>query len=344
MNFTSDNTSGMAPEILAALTRVNDGDVPSYGADRWSGALDDAFGALFETPVRVFTVTTGTAANALALAQLTPPWGAVFCHEGAHINADECGAPEFFNPGAKLIPVAGHDGKMTPATLEAVLALFEPGSISQVQPAALSLSQASEAGTIYTPSEIAALTAIARAHGLKVHMDGARFANALVTLGATPADVTWRAGIDVLSFGATKNGAMMAEAVVFFRPELAEAFSFRRKRAGQILSKARFPAAQLLAYIEDRLWLRLAAHANQMAQRLAAGLAKAGVAPVHPVEANEVFVRLTKPRAEALRKAGVSFYDWPAPGIGPNVYRLVTSFTTTPESVDALLSLMKTQP
>lgn len=341
MYFASDNTSGIAPEILAALARANEGDVPSYGADPLTQRLNPVFSALFEREVDVLPVATGTAANALALAQITPPWGAVLCHEDAHVTADECGAPEVFNPGAKLIGVPGADGRVTVAGLRAALARFHPGAVNEVQPAAFSLSQATEAGTLYAPDDIAALAALAHAHGLKVHMDGARFANAVAALGVAPADLTWRAGVDVLAFGATKNGAMMAEAVIFFDPALAANFAFRRKRAGHVISKGRFLAAQLLACVEDGLWLRLAGHANAMAARLAEGLALAGIALVHPVEANEVFAALPSPLAAHLRARGASFYDWPMPGGGAGAYRFVTSFATAAESVDGFLALVK---
>ena len=341
MHFASDNTSGVAVEILDALARANDGSMPSYGADPLTARLNPVFSELFEHAVEVVPVATGTAANALALAQLTPPWGAVLCHEDAHVNADECGAPEVFNPGSKLIGLPGADGRVGAATLEAALGRFHPGAVHEVQPAALSLSQTTEAGTLYAPDAIAALSALAHARGLKVHMDGARFANAVAALGVPPADVTWRAGVDVLSFGATKNGAMMAEAVIFFDPALAARFDFRRKRAGHVISKARFLAAQLLAYVEDGLWLRLAGNANAMAARLAAGLTLEGITLIHPVEANEVFAALPAPLAAHLRGTGATFYDWPMPDGGAGAARFVTSFATAAEDVDAFLAAVK---
>src|SRR6185312_1799022 len=247
----------------------------------------------------VFPVATGTAANALALAALTPPWGAIYCHEAAHIQSDECGAPEFFAAGAKLLPLAGEDAKLMPATVEA--ALLERGVVHHVQPSALSISQATEAGTLYRPAEIAALGALARRHGLALHMDGARFANAVAALGCAPADLTWRAGVDALSFGATKNGALAAEAVIFFDPAKAADLAYRRKRAGHLFSKMRFLSAQLDAYLADGLWLRNARHANAMAARLGQGLARLpGARLVHPVEANEVFVELAEASIAAL--------------------------------------------
>jgi len=337
MEFASDNSCGLAPALRDALIRAEAGHAPSYGADPLSAALDAAFSALFETEARVFPVLTGTAANALALAHLLPPWGAVLCHEDAHIATDEAGAPEFFSAGAKLLPLAGAHARIDPASLAARLAA--PTSVHQVQPAALSLSQATEAGTLYRPADIAALAEPARAAGLKVHMDGARFANAVAGLGVAPADVSWRAGVDVLSFGATKNGALMAEAVVFFDPDLAAGFERRRKRAGQLLSKHRFLAAQLLAYLEDGLWLRLAGHANALARRLGEGLTALGFRPAHPVEANSVFVELPQPLTDALRRQGARFYDWSA--LGPLGRRLVTSFATTEAEVERLLELAR---
>lgn len=341
MDFASDNTGGLAPQILNALARAGAGHAPSYGADALTAELDAAFGRLFETEVRVFPVLTGTAANALALAQLLPPWGAVLCHAGAHIHTDECGAPEFFSAGAKLQPLAGPQGRIAPAALAAALAAIQPASVHQVLPAVLSLSQSTEAGTLYRPAETATLANLARAAGLKVHMDGARFANAAAALGVAPADLTWRAGVDVLSFGTSKNGTMMAEAVVFFDPAHAADFARRRKRSGQLLAKGRFLAAQLLASVEDGLWLRLAAHANSLARRLGDGLAGLGFAPVHPVEANAVFVALPEPLAAALRAHGAHFYDWPSPEAGPQGRRLVTSFATTGEDVERFLALAR---
>ncbi|MFG1480347.1 beta-eliminating lyase-related protein [Xanthobacter sp. V4C-4] len=337
MDFASDNTGGLAPAIQAALARASAGHAAAYGGDEGSARLDAAFGVLFETEVRVFPVLSGTAANALALAHLLPPWGAVLCHADAHIQTDECGAPEFFSAGAKLLTLPGDHGRIDPAALAA--RLDAPASAHQVQPAVLSLSQATEAGTCYAAAALAACAGAARARGLKVHMDGARFANAVAGLGHSPAALTWRAGVDVLSFGTSKNGGMMAEAVVFFDPALAAGFDRRRKRAGQLMAKGRFLAAQLLASIEDGLWLRLAGHANGLARRLGAGLAALGYVPVHPVEANSVFVRLPEPLAQALRHRGARFYDWPT--LGPQGRRFVTSFATGGEEVDRLIELAR---
>src|SRR5262245_58086406 len=279
MNFASDNTAGIAPEILQALSAGNGGFVLGYGNDDLTRSVERRIGGIFERDASVFLVPTGTAANALALAHVTPPWGAVFAHAEAHILTDECGAPEFFGGGLKLVGMPGVGCKVTPETLAATVARYEGHSPHQVVPAAFSFAQASEAGTIYRSDEIAALAKVASDHGMAVHMDGARFANALVRSNASPADMTWKAGVDVLSFGATKGGALAAEAVVFFDAAKARAMAERRKRAGHLLSKHRFLSAQFQAFLADGCWLRLARHANAKADRLAAGLAAAGCAP-----------------------------------------------------------------
>lgn len=336
MDFRSDNVAGVLPEIMAALAAANRGTASAYGEDEITARLAARMAALFEREVAVFPVATGTAANALALSALAPPWGAVYCHREAHINTDECGAAELLTGGAKLIPLPGEHGRLTPAALEA--AIFGAGDVHHAQPAAVSLSQATEAGTVYRPEEVAALAAVARQHGLGLHMDGARFANAVARLGCSPADLTWRAGVDALSFGLTKTGAMAAEAVLFFDPAPAASFGFRRKRAGHLLSKMRFLSAQLEAALAEGLWLRAAAHANAMADRLAAGLAALpGAELLHPVEANEVFVRLPEPAIAGLEAAGFRFYRWGAPGADPAI-RLVTAFDTAPAAVDAFLA------
>jgi len=333
MNFASDNVTGVSPEIMAALAAANSGTAMPYGADAISQRLEARFAEIFEHEVTVFPVPTGTAANALALATLTPPWGAIYCHEEAHIATDECGAPEFFSAGAKLVALPGEHGKLDPAIVAE--RLTGQGVVHNVQPAALSLSQETEAGTLYRADEIAALAELARRHGIALHMDGARFANAVAGLGCAPAAITWRAGIDVLSFGATKNGALAAEAVVFFDKAKAETFAFRRKRAGHLLSKQRFVSAQLEAYLEGDLWLRNARHANAMAARVGAGLARLpGTRLLHPVEGNEVFVALPEKAIAVLASAGFGFYRW---GNEP-VIRLVTAFDTKAGDVDALVA------
>jgi threonine aldolase len=349
MNFASDNTAGVAPSILAAIARANDGYALGYGSDAVTARVEQRLAQVFEHEVAVFLVPTGTAANALALAQVTPPWGAVLCHAESHIATDECGAPEFFGGGLKLIGLAGEGGKVAPATLEAALARGPWGGPHHVTAAAVSLSQTTEAGTIYRPHEIARLADIAHARGLAVHMDGARFANALVRTNATPAELTWRAGVDVLSFGATKGGALAAEAVIFFDPAHAAGMQERRKRGGHLLSKHRFLAAQVEAYLADDLWLDLARHANRMADRLVERLGAAGIKPVWPVEANEVFVPLGAEADRCLKAAGASYYPWTSASLpaglviapGVTVVRLVTSFSTTEAEVDRFAALAR---
>ena len=334
MRFFSDNTSSACPELIAALNAANHGLARAYGDDEWTQRLDHTLGEFFGTTVRAFAVTTGTAANALALATLSPPYGAIFAHAEAHIAVDECGAPGFFTGGAQLALLPGEHGRLAAATLAAALGAHRV-DVHTLQPAALSLTQATELGTVYRPEQIAALAACAHGHGLKVHMDGARFANALVHLGCHPGDVTWRAGIDVLSFGATKNGAFGAEAVVFFDAALVRDFELRRKRAGHLLSKSRYVAAQLLAYVESGAWQRNAARTNRLAQDIARA---AGAALLHPVEANEVFVKLGVERREALRSAGCVFYDWGPPAAGEA--RFVVSWDQREEDVERLCAAL----
>jgi threonine aldolase len=343
MNFASDNNAGIAPPIIAAIARANEGKALAYADDDWTRTIEQRFAEVFEHEVAVFLLTTGTAANALALAALTPPWGAVLCHTQAHIATDECGAPEFFGGGIKLVGIAGRAGKIAPASLRSALA-GTWGGPHHVTPATLSVSQATEAGTIYRPEEIRALADIAHDGGLSVHMDGARLGNALARMNASLADITWKAGIDVLSFGATKGGALAAEALVFFDPSRATNMAERRKRGGHLLSKHRFLAVQMEAYLADGLWLALARHANAMADRLAAGLGELGIPPLWPVEANEVFVRLPRRTDEELRSAGALYYPWISDEFVPSdavLVRLVTSFATTPEEVDAFLAIVR---
>lgn len=347
MNFASDNTAGIAPEILQALVAGNDGFALGYGNDDVTRAVEKRIGEIFEHDVAVFLVPTGTAANALALAHVSPPWGAVFAHAEAHILTDECGAPEFFGSGLKLVGMPGVGCKVTPEMLAETVSHYEGHAPHQVIPAAFSFALASEAGTIYRPDEIAALASIAHAHGMTVHMDGARFANALVRMNASPAEVTWKAGVDVLSFGATKAGALAAEAVVFFDRAAAAHLAERRKRAGHLLSKHRFLSLQFDAFLKNDYWLRLARHANAMADRLAAGLVTAGRPPVWPVEANLVFIALPKAAEARLKSAGAQFYvrhTESLPGhikLPPDqcLIRLVTSFATQAEEVDAFVEL-----
>ncbi len=335
LDFRSDNVTGVSSAIMAALERANHGSDTSYGGDAVSARLTLRLRELFETDCAVFPVATGTAANALALACMTPPFGAVYCHQEAHIANDECGAPEFFTGGAKLVGLAGAHAKIDAATLTAALAEAGIGVQHQVQPAAISISQASERGAVYRADDVVALAAAARRHRLMLHMDGSRFANAVAALGCSPAEASWRLGVDALSFGATKNGAMAAEAVIFFRADLARDALYRRKRGGHLLSKMRFISAQLEAYVTDDLWLANARHANAMARRLGDGLGRLpGVRLADPVEANEVFVQLPEAMARALEGEGVKFHRWDGEGL----VRLVASFATSPESVEALLA------
>ena len=338
MNFASDNVAGVAPEILAALSEANAGAAMPYGNDAVTRRLGAAFNALFEREVEIFPVATGTAANSLSLALMTPPYGAVYCHPDSHINQDECGAPEFYTGGAKLVPVPGAHGKIAPAALEGALAAAGKGVVHHVQPAALSLTNETEAGTVYRPAEVAALAEVAHGHGLLVHVDGARFANAVAALGCAPAELAWRAGVDVMSFGASKGGALAAEAVVLFKRGLGDGLGFRRKRAGHLFSKMRFLSAQLEAYLADDLWLRNARHANAMARRLADGLARLpGVELVHPVEANEIFARIPDAAIRGAFADGFTFYRWAEEGARA-VCRLVTAFDTRAEDVEGLLA------
>jgi threonine aldolase len=334
MRFFSDNTATACPELLAAIHEANVGLAKAYGDDLWTQRLDGAFSEHFGTDVRAFVVPTGTAANSLALATLCPPYGAIFAHDEAHIVRDECGAPEFFSGGARVVSVVAEHGKLTPAALRSALDA-NPTSVHTLQPAAISLTQSTELGTIYRAKEVGALAALAHERGLKVHMDGARFANAVVSLDCHPGDVTWRAGVDVMSFGATKNGALTAEAVVFFDATLVRDFELRRKRGGHLLSKSRYTAAQLLAYLQTGVWRRNAGRANQLAARIARA---ARGAVLHPVEANEVFVHLGDAGKARLRAQGFEFYDWGPLAAGEA--RFVVSWDQDERDVDALESAL----
>ena len=333
MRFFSDNTASACPEILTALQEANHGLTRPYGEDEWTQRLDRAFSALFGSEVRAFAVATGTAANALSLATLSPPYGAIFAHQRAHIATDECGAPGFFTGGAQLMLLPGEHGRLAPETFAAALAA--PQDVHTVQPAAVSLTQPTEFGTVYRPAELAQIAATAHARGLKVHMDGARFANAVAFLDCHPADITWRVGVDVLSFGATKNGALGAEAVVFFDAGLVRDFELRRKRAGQLFSKSRYLAAQLLAYIDGGLWRRNAERTNRLAQEIGRA---AGTALLHPVEANEVFLALGVELRQALRAAGFEFYDSGVESAGEA--RFVVSWDQPADDVPALCAAL----
>jgi threonine aldolase len=348
MNFASDNWAGASEPVMAALSRHNHGPAPAYGADPVTQSVTDRFSDIFGREVAVYFVGTGSAANALALSVYSKPGAAYFCHPDAHIQVDECGCPEFFTGGGKLVSVPGPNGKITPAGLERALEGFPEGVVHHGQVAAVSITQASECGTVYTLEEIAAISAIAKQRGMGLHMDGARFANALVSLNASPADMTWRAGVDVLSFGATKNGCWCAEAVVIFDPDRVPGFGYFRKRAGHLFSKSRFIAAQFDGYLSGGHWMENAAHANRLAQRLATGIRAAGGRTAWPVGANEIFPILKRSSVAKLKEAGAKLYEWPArdlpadlaPAEDEACLRLVTSFATTEEEVDAFLAVL----
>jgi threonine aldolase len=331
MRFFSDNAAPACPEVMAALASANHVDT-AYDGDALSARLNRAFSDLFETHVEALWVTTGTAANSLALAALCPPHGSIICHRDAHIQNDECGAPEFYTHGAKLLLAEGEGAKVTPETVAALLATVR-NDVHQVQPAALSITNATEYGLVYKPDEVAALGELCKARKLGFHMDGARFANAVARLGCSPADVTWRAGVDALSFGFVKNGGMSAEALIFFNSEFRQATLYRRKRAGHLLSKGRYLAAQLLAMLEGDVWLRNARTANESAAALAQA---AGDRLVLPVEANEIFLKVNPEEAAALRARGFDFYDW-----GPGEARLVTAWDTDPAHAEALAEAIR---
>jgi threonine aldolase len=337
IDFRSDNVATVSPDIMRAIAGANAGSAAAYGDDAVSHDLNKKLSALFETEVTVFPVATGTAANALGLAALARPWGGIFCHEQAHIHTAEGGAPEAYMHGTKLIALPGDDYRLQAVTLGAALARVDHGSRNRPQPDAVSITQASEWGTVYRLAEIEAIGDIARANRIRVHMDGARFANALAHLGCSAADMTWRRGVDILSFGATKNGAMSADAIVVFDQALVEPLSYRLRAAGQTWSKMRFAAAQLIAYVEDGLYVRLAAHANALATRLAQGLNQIeGVKLMAPVEANLLFVSLPEPAIAALAAEGVLFRKR-----GAGLIRLVTRFDGTVAEVDRLLDITR---
>ncbi|EAU43351.1 threonine aldolase, low-specificity, putative [Fulvimarina pelagi HTCC2506] len=345
MNFASDNWSGAHPAINESIARESAGMAAAYGASALDKAVEKRFDELFERKVAVFFVGTGTAANALAFASVNRPGGVVMCHREAHVIEDECGAPEFFTHGARMAPVDGADGKIDPLNLERELSRFKPDFVHAGQPMAVSISQPGEAGTLYSRSEVEAIAAITHARGLTLHMDGARFANALSATDMSPAEMTWKLGVDILSFGATKNGCWCAEAIVVFDPEKASQFPYIRKRGAQLFSKTRFVAAQLTAYLEDGLWLRLAAHSNRMADHLRDGLdASDNARQAWPTKSNEVFAIIGRTKAEALRAAGAVFYDWNVPhGMheilreGEMLARLVTSWSTEQTDVEEFL-------
>lgn len=339
-NFRSDNESPVAAAIMQALADCNRDAAHAYGEDTFSESLDEAFSELFATPVKVLPLATGTAANSIALAAMCPPWGAVICHHGAHIHNDECGAPEFYSGGAKIIPLPGGDCKLQAQSIADELNRRGSHGVHEVLPSAISMTQSTEAGTIYTPEEIQAISQLAREHQMQLHMDGARFANAVSALDCHPADITWRCGVDMLSFGASKNGAMAAEALILFNgDEYWESVERRRKRAGHLFSKMRYVSAQLLAYIHEDLWLDLAHHANRQAMRFARAVAQHDAADVaYPVQANEVFLRLDEDKLKAMQEKGLEFHLWPG---ARNLARLVFSHSTSTEEVDTLIKALE---
>jgi threonine aldolase len=326
MRFFSDNAAPAHPKVLEAIAEANRLDT-AYDGDEWSRRLDGAFSEVFATQVRAFWVTTGTAANCLALAALCPPYRAILCHRDAHIEVDEAGAPGFFTGGAKLILLDGEGAKISPAAVREACDAIR-NDVHQVQPAAISITNATEYGLVYRASEVAALGDVAKERGLALHMDGARIANALVSTGASLADLTWRAGVDALSFGFVKNGGLNAEALILFRTDLGDEIAVRRKRAGHLLSKGRYLAAQLLAMLDGDLWLENARASNAAAQQLAQA---APQRLVYPVEANEIFLKITSEEAQRLRGMGFDFYDW-----GPGQIRLVTSWDQQGSELESL--------
>jgi len=352
MFFASDNGSGVPPRILEALARANDGPAGGYGNDPVTARLRARLRDVFEAPeAEVHLVATGTAANALSIATFCPPWGAVYCHRHAHIEEDECGAPEFFSGGAKLALIDGDHGKIAPEALQAALDGAASAGVHNVQRGMVSLTNLTEAGTRYSPGEIAAHAAIARHHGLPLHLDGARFANALAAEGCTPAEMTWRAGVDVLSLGGTKNGLLGVEAVIIFdparKPGAGWELELRRKRAGHLFSKHRYLAAQMEAWLEDDLWLSLARNANAMAARLEQGFARVpGAQILHPRGGNVIFARWPRGAHRAAQAAGARYYLWPmsqpldGPADTPLTARLVASWNTDAAEVDMFLSTL----
>lgn len=332
-HFASDNNSGLCPEVLAAVVEANTGHVAGYGDDLWTGRACDLIRALFETECDVFFVFNGTAANALALSAICRPYHAVLCHAQSHIEHDECGAPAFFSGGAKVSPLPGDHGRLDPASVEAAVLSHFP--LHSSKPAALSLTQATECGTVYTPDQTAALAAVAHRHQLRVHVDGARFANAVASTGASPAELSWKAGVDILSLGGTKNGGLCAEAIVVFNRELATDLDYRVKQAAQLASKMRFQAASWIGLLSGGAWLRNASVANRLATQLAEGLSRLpGVRLLHPPEANGVFVDLPGPAIERLHERGWHFYVFE----GETGCRLMCSWDTAAADVESFLA------
>jgi len=337
IDFRSDNTGRAAPQILEALIQANRGTALGYGGDEWTATLQQCFSDLFETSVRVFPVATGTAANALALAVLGPSWGIVYCSELAHINTSEANATGFFGGGIKLAAVGGEHGKISADLLAATLAGTSPTQLHRGQPMAVSLTQATDLGTVYPLDEIRAIAEVARGRGLRLHMDGARFGNAVARLDCTPADLTWRSGIDIMSFGATKNGGALCDAIVVFSPDLVDGLAVQLRRAGQVWSKMRFASAQLIAYVENGLWLGMAGASNNVAARIAAELRDIPVARLlAPIEVNEIFLQLPSKAIDALEADGFQFYRR-----SETLARFVCRFDTTEAEAEALIAALR---
>ncbi len=337
MNFKSDNESAVNDKIMQAMADVNNGFEDSYGYDPYTVALQEQMKILFGCWCEVIPLTSGTAANALSTALMTPPYGSMYCTDIAHVNCDECGAPEFFSAGAKLITIKNENGKLSAHKLDTALSMAGVHGEHECLSSSISITQCTEAGTVYTVDEIAEINKVKQKYDLYLHMDGSRFANALATLGCDVAEITWKSGVDLLSFGATKNGAMMAEALIIFNPALLKDIKRMRKRAGHLISKMRYISAQLLTYLKDDLWLNLARHANQQAARVYESLSD-DCEFIYPVQANEAFIRISETKIENLKKQGFGFHVWPG---STDIIRLVFSHSTRPEHVSALIDALK---
>jgi len=335
--FASDNVTPACPEVMEAINQANIGNIESYGYDKWSKVLDNKFSELFEKDVKVFTAVTGTAANSLALSSITPSYGNIYCHKISHINVDECGAPEFFTGGAKLITIDGDDGKFNSDELKKNIR--GSGVVHNTQPASVSITQSCETGVIYKLDEILKINQVAKENGMKIHMDGARFSNAIASLKKSPAEATWKLGIDVLTFGGTKNGCMDAEAIIFFNPSDVNNFQYLQKRSGQLLSKTRFLSSQLDAYITDGLWLRNATHANDMARKLSEKLSKINSFELtYPTESNEIFIKMPKNIQDHLNNEGYSAIP---DDMFDGSVRFVTAWNTNLNDIENLINTIK---
>tara|TARA_Y100000816_G_scaffold135606_1_gene95876 strand:+ start:2548 stop:3573 length:1026 start_codon:yes stop_codon:yes gene_type:complete len=335
--FASDNVTPACPEVMEAINQANIGNIESYGHDKWSKVLDNKFSELFEKDVKVFTAVTGTAANSLALSSITPSYGNIYCHKISHINVDECGAPEFFTGGAKLITIDGDDGKFNSDELKKNIR--GSGVVHNTQPASVSITQSCETGVTYKLDEILKINQVAKENGMKIHMDGARFSNAIASLKKSPAEATWKLGIDVLTFGGTKNGCMDAEAIIFFNPSDVNNFQYLQKRSGQLLSKTRFLSSQLDAYITDGLWLRNATHANDMARKLSEKLSKINSFELtYPTESNEIFIKMPKNIQDHLNNEGYSAIP---DDMFDGSVRFVTAWNTNLNDIENLINTIK---